>query len=135
MILDFEHEEELPDEQIQDVEHSAETLYGMIHARYILTSRGLSRMLDKYQNKDFGVCPRVYCNGQHCLPVGLSDIPGEQTVKIYCPRCNDVYFPRASRHQHLDGVYFGTTFPHMLFAVHPDVSPCSLRLRINFTYI
>ena len=30
---------------------------------------------------------------------------------------------QASRHQHTDGVYFGTTFPHMLFAVHPDFRP------------
>lgn len=111
------------------------------------------------QQGDFGTCPRVYCDGQHILPIGLSDIPGEATVKTFCPRCNECYIPKVcrpkpkakprasapllpcsargqlavspsitrnpcpqqqARHQHVDGAYFGTTFPHMLFAVHPE---------------
>lgn len=30
---------------------------------------------------------------------------------------------QASRHQGLDGAYFGTTFPQMLFAVYPEHFP------------
>lgn len=51
--------------------------------------------LDKYKNYDFGRCPRVYCSGQPCIPVGQSDIPRSSTVKIYCPRCEDIYYPRS----------------------------------------
>ncbi len=69
------------------VEGSAEMLYGLIHARYIITGRGMLRMLNKFQSVSFGRCPGVICQGQSVLPVGLSDIPRNCTVAVYCPRC------------------------------------------------
>lgn len=78
---------------------------------------------EKYKKGDFGKCPRVLCYGQFLLPVGLSDIPYQKAVKLYCPRCEDIYSPKSTRHGSIDGAYFGSTFPHMLFMVHPQMVP------------
>ncbi|RDX63545.1 Casein kinase II subunit beta-1 [Mucuna pruriens] len=111
------------EEQNELIESAAEMLYGLIHARYILTSKGMAAMLDKYKSYDFGRCPRVYCSGQPCIPVGQSDIPRSSTVKIYCPRCEDIYYPRSKYQGNIDGAYFGTTFPHLFLMTYGQLKP------------
>ncbi|KAJ4712605.1 Casein kinase II subunit beta [Melia azedarach] len=125
LILDVEssHGDMFTEEQNELVESAAEMLYGLIHSRYILTSKGMAAMLDKYKNYDFGRCPRVYCCGQPCLPVGQSDIPRSSTVKIYCPRCEDIYYPRSKYQGNIDGAYFGTTFPHLFLMTYGHLKP------------
>lgn len=125
LILDVESSngDVFTEEQNELIESAAEMLYGLIHARYILTSKGMAAMLDKYKNIDFGRCPRVYCCGQPCLPVGQADIPRSTTVKIYCPRCEDVYYPRSKYQGNIDGAYFGTTFPHLFLMTYGQLKP------------
>lgn len=124
LILDLEFPTDvLTDEQQELVENAAELLYGLIHARYILTNRGMEQMFDKFRKADFGRCPRVSCRGQPVLPVGLSDVPRHDQVKIFCPSCQEVYVPKSSRQGSLDGAYFGTTFSHLMLMCHPEAIP------------
>jgi hypothetical protein len=69
-------------------------------------------MYEKYRAAAFGRCPRVFCQGQPVLPVGLSDLPRNYTVNVFCPRCHGLFFPKSTRQANIDGAYFGTTFPH-----------------------
>ncbi|VVB09533.1 unnamed protein product [Arabis nemorensis] len=126
LILDEEsssHGEIITEEQNELIESAAEVLYGMIHARYLLTFPGLRSMFNKYYKREFGRCPRVDCRGQHCLPIGLSDIPRASTVKIYCPKCEDVYDPPSKYQGNIDGSYFGTTFTHMFLMNYECMRP------------
>lgn len=117
--LDDDFQEELRG----SLDIQARLLYGLIHARWIVTARGLAKMLDKYKKADFGRCPRVLCQGQPLLPIGLTDVPYEKSVKLYCGRCEDIYSPKSSRHGSIDGAYFGTSFPHLLYLVYPSLLP------------
>ncbi|ERN06427.1 casein kinase II subunit beta-1 [Amborella trichopoda] len=124
MILDNDSlSGEVDGEEHNEIESAAEILYGLIHARYILTSKGLAAMHEKYKRVDFGRCPRVYCGGQPCLPVGSSDIPRNGSVKLFCPKCEDIYFPRCKYQSNMDGAYIGTTFPHLYLLTYPNAKP------------
>lgn len=112
---------------------SACTLYGLIHARYIITAHGLDAMYNKYAAKEFGTCPLAQCSGQPVLPVGVRDEMGADTVKIFCPKCQCVYHPppirsRSSSHHGagaagVDGAAFGTTFPHLFLMTFSNLVP------------
>ncbi|TPX36880.1 hypothetical protein SeMB42_g06989 [Synchytrium endobioticum] len=106
-----------------DVEASAEVLYGLLHARYIVTKPGLQTMADRLSHGEFGKCPRSGCVGAYVLPCGRSDGLGADTVKMFCPRCCDLYHPRETRYHRIDGAFFGTTFPHVLFLSFPELIP------------
>lgn len=121
MILDFEPEKPISVNDSPLVQHSAELLYGLIHSRYILTKQGLQAMVEKYEKKQFGTCPRYYCEGMHLLPIGRHDQPGVETVRLYCPSCFDLYLPNSSRYLNIDGAFFGTTFPGLFIKIFNEI--------------
>ncbi|KAH8084711.1 casein kinase II beta chain [Filobasidium floriforme] len=120
MVLDVEPEEDtltIPDVSI--IESSAELLYGLVHQRFILTKAGLQAMADRFEQSAFGICPRVYCQGQPVIPCGRVDTPGIDTVKLFCPNCQDIYGPMSTKYSGVDGAFFGTTFPTLFFQTYP----------------
>jgi len=40
-----------------------------------------------------------------------------------CSQCEDIYHTRSTRHEQIDGAYFGTTFPHLFFLTFPELKP------------
>ncbi len=44
-------------------------------------------------------------------------------AQVFCPKCEDIYFPRSEYQCSIDGAYFGTTFPHLLLMSYPMYRP------------
>jgi hypothetical protein len=93
-------------------------VYGLMHARYILTFQGAFDMQSKYEQHVFGTCPRVACQSQPLLPIGMDHRLEKSHVRGFCPCCEDIY----NLHKKLDGAYFGPYFAHFfLQAVETEV--------------
>ncbi|KNC79048.1 hypothetical protein SARC_08546 [Sphaeroforma arctica JP610] len=121
IILDIEFDGS--DESSEDeLEKEAQKLYGLIHARFIVSPRGLARMVEKYNNGDFGQCPRVMCERINMLPVGMSDNYGKGMAKSFCPNCKDIYNTKI-KNDLVDGSFIGTSFPHVALLTFPELSP------------
>jgi casein kinase II subunit beta len=61
--------------------------------------------------------------------MGLSDLPGLKSVKLFCAKCEDIYNPKSSRHAAIDGAYFGSSFHNILFQVYPALIPQKSKRR------
>ncbi|EAY20064.1 Casein kinase II regulatory subunit family protein [Trichomonas vaginalis G3] len=87
-------------------------VYGMIHARFVITPGGISQLSEKFSRHTFGVCPRINCEREPLLPIGSSSTPGESMVSGFCPCCRKVYTPRPVIE--IDGAFFGPNAAHIL---------------------
>ena len=174
-----------PSQRIHKVLETARVLYGLIHARYILTAQGLSDMVRrppvarirpflaqpffaraprllapdgtpparrcpsppdcrrrsltvcsraplsrsqkaKFKACEFGACPRTLCEKQTVLPVGLSDsvsLSGDNPMKLFCPRCRELYDHNVPGGNYIDGAFFGSTFPHLFLQTYGELRP------------
>jgi casein kinase II subunit beta len=89
--------------------NSTRLLYGLLHQRFIVTEDGVRKMSAKITTGIYGTCPRLACKTSRLVPMGLSIEPNEGKVKLWCPKCHDVY----DSGKDLDGAFFGPDFPVM----------------------
>ena len=112
------------------VKKEAQKLYGMIHQRFIQTTKGLHLMVNFYFGKtfsqkqkmtkgEFGYCPRVLCEKQAVLPWGETDQIDKCQTRVYCPKCKGLFQPDYPRHQKVDGAFFGPNFAPILVMCYP----------------
>jgi hypothetical protein len=89
-------------------------VFGLIHARFLATSRGGQLLLDKISDGVYGDCPRYLCNGAHLMPLGMTDSIDQKPLKLFCGRCQQLYNCNAlvthgNIRTLLEGAYFGSS--------------------------
>ena len=124
---------ELNRELIENLQEIRE-IYGLIHKRFLYTPLGMGLLREKFLDGLYGYCPRILCNKQVLLPVGLSEDMRYSQVKVFCPLCQEVYKPRdifygfqggrqIYKFDLPDGIYFGTSLPQEFLIRFPDLDP------------
>ncbi|CAJ0580929.1 unnamed protein product, partial [Mesorhabditis spiculigera] len=124
------------DKIADDLAADAINVYGLLHARYILTKDGIRKMMNKNLRREFGCCSKVGCQMEALYPTGLYDEVGRSRVKLYCPRCRELYHAEAN--VTLDGAFFGTSFPHNIYFERRDLlrpTPIHIVLKKPFQVV
>lgn len=85
-----------------------EIIYGLIHARFLMTKSGLELIHKKYTDCVYETCPNYNCRAQ-CLPYGKNPDPGRRLL-MYCPACHDVYYCSRPECQYIDGSAFLSSY-------------------------
>ena len=60
------------------------------------------------------------------LPVGLCDSVshnGNNPMKLFCPKCQELYEHNVPNGNYIDGAFFGTTFPHLYLQTYSELLP------------
>jgi len=117
-----------------EVQHAAEVLYYLVHARYVVSPRGLDTVRRVMKRKGnsvepiFGRCPRGCCKGMPLLPCGTSDeyentlsgpnvATNNKNARRYCCSCGERFYFWESN---VDGSAWGTSFCHLFLLTYGD---------------
>jgi casein kinase II subunit beta len=112
-----------PESEAWMIEQQTELLYGLLHARYLLTDAGRAGLLAKYRSGDFGRCPRVLCRQAVCLPYGITADLNEHPLKLFCPNCSDVYNIADRDLAKVDGAFFGPSWVPLFLQRYREIVP------------
>lgn len=66
----------------------------------------------RFQKMAYGYCQRAFCDKQAVVPIGMSDVLRKGRIKVFCPKCEEVYVPTPQRFN-MDGAFFGPSFPNI----------------------
>jgi casein kinase II subunit beta len=114
-------------EQIEILRNVTRKLYGLLHQRFAITDDGVRKLARKVSVGLYGLCPRIACKGAKLIPMGFSLEPELDTVKVWCPKCHDVYNGKSN----LDGAYFGPDLPMMYL----KITGASLRFQVYSKFL
>jgi len=109
-----EHEE--PTQVPPDVQRAAECLYILVHARYIISPRGLETVRRVLREQPiFGRCPRTTCRGMPVLPYCETSDYEMCMAKSYCCNCGETFTNWDSK---TDGAAWGPSFCNLLLMTY-----------------
>ena len=114
------------------VQRAAECLYTLVHARYVISPRGLETVHRVLREKPiFGRCPRTGCHGMPVLPYSERsdyDMTHSCMTKSYCCNCGETFTNWDSK---VDGAAWGPSFCHLLLMTYgKDLMQQLYRLQI-----
>ena len=115
IILDEDDQDQTGDEDPAMLETACQMLYGLIHARFLQTTRGIQALYEKYNAAAYGLCWNEACQAEKraVLPIG-ADVVGSSGTNVFCPSCGEWYVPKNAKLSQLDGAYFGSSAAQML---------------------
>lgn len=120
---------DLDDPVFQAAFKKANHLYMRIHARYVVSRKGLEILRGKVILREYGTCPRHNCKSAPMIPTGFTTEFDHQRVRVFCPRCQDVFWPAThleSSHV-IDAAAFtarcGQSLPMLLLKAFPELVP------------
>ena len=111
----------VPSYAAEEIQRSVKVMHDIVHGRYIVSEDGLETVREKHVRGVYGKCPRLHCEENSLLPLGMDDVPSISHTQCFCAKCRDVY--RTPLHISIDSVAFGSSLPHLFLEQYPDLCP------------
>jgi hypothetical protein len=108
-------------EGITPFQERAIRLYGILHARFLLTMTALDQAREEYSRNKFSYCHQYSCKSVTYLRYGQSDELNESILRLYYANCNKVYVADNSDFEVIDGAFFRPWWIHLFIYSFPEI--------------